>query len=111
MRGYFADDLLLIMPTAGAAGVRLFGEVISAHRGPLTIALTDQRRDTEQAITVDFTEVHYVANSALETLVALAHSLSPPQHLLALAPPRLGLRERLSAHGWDEIEALRLVDA
>ncbi|GGV12706.1 hypothetical protein [Streptomyces spectabilis] len=54
MRGCFADDLLLMMPSSTLAGVRLFGEVVSAHRAPLAVALTEQSEDAEE-ITLDLT--------------------------------------------------------
>ncbi|MGY0019370.1 STAS domain-containing protein [Streptomyces sp. cg35] len=107
MRGYFVDDLLLITPLHHAAGVRLFGEVVGAHKASLAVAVTEYSRTAEE-ITVDLTQVHYLANSALETLVALARSLTPPQHLRVLANPELAFQERLAAQGWDEIETLRL---
>ncbi|QDQ10110.1 hypothetical protein [Streptomyces spectabilis] len=110
MRGYFADDLLLMMPTGTLAGVRLFGEVVSAHRAPLTVALTEQGRDSEE-VTLDLTGVRCFANSALEILVALSRRLRPPQRLVVRAAPGLELRERLVAHGWDDIDTLRLIDA
>jgi hypothetical protein len=110
MRGYFADDSLLIVPSSAFQGVCLFGEVLGAHKGALAVALTDQRRITHE-ITIDLTGVHYLANSALEILVALARNLRSPQCLLIRATPELGLRERLTAHGWDDVETLRLIDA
>lgn len=109
MRGYFADDLLLIVPSTATEGVCLFGEVLGAHKGALAMALTAQR-DTAQEITIDLTGVYYLANSVLEILVALAASLQPPQRLLVRAAPALKLRERLTARGWDDIETLRLID-
>ncbi|WP_369216138.1 hypothetical protein [Streptomyces flavofungini] len=110
MRGYFADELLLITPSSNAAGVSLFGEVVGTHKGPLAVALAEQSLRAQE-ITVDLAGVHYLANSALEILVALANSLRPPRRLLVRAPAGLGLRERVTAHGWDRIEALRLIDA
>ncbi|MEV0439603.1 STAS domain-containing protein [Streptomyces spectabilis] len=110
MRGYFADDLLLMMPSGTCAGVRLFGEVVSAHRAPLAVALTEQSKGSEE-ITLDLTGVRYFANSALEILVALSRHLRPPQRLVVRAAPALGLRERLAAQGWDGIATLRLIDA
>ncbi|MGW6059047.1 STAS domain-containing protein [Streptomyces sp. NPDC055189] len=109
MHTYFSDDSLLIVPAGNSDSVRLIGEVFGAHKGALAVALTDQRRITHE-ITLDLTGVHYLANSALETLVALANNLRPPQRLLIRAAPELALRERLTEHGWDDIEALRLVD-
>lgn len=105
MRDYYADDLLIIASTI--TGVRLFGEVIGAHKGPLLVALARQRRNTEE-ITVDLSGVHYLSNSALETLVAIANCLRPPQHLLLRSYDGLGLQERLTAAGWERIETLRL---
>lgn len=110
MRGYFADDLLLIVPSTATEGVCLFGEVLGAHKGALAMALTAQSRTTQE-ITIDLTGVHYLANSALEILVALANNLRPPQGLLIRAAPELALQERLNARGWDDIETLRVVDA
>ncbi|MFJ8824127.1 STAS domain-containing protein [Streptomyces sp. NPDC102467] len=107
MRGYFVDELLLITPLHRAAGVRLYGEVVGAHKASLAVAVTDYSRSAEE-ITVDLTQVRYLANSALETLVALARSLSPPQCLRVLAGPELRVGERLAAGGWDRIETLRL---
>ncbi|WP_055569939.1 hypothetical protein [Streptomyces atriruber] len=120
MRDYFADDLLLIMPATNSPGVRLSGEVVSTHRGPLALALTDQTQahgnarsqDQDQAndILLDLTGVRYLANSGLETLVAFACHLRPPQCLVVRATAGLGLRERVAARGWDRIETLRLED-
>ncbi|MEU6825951.1 hypothetical protein ABZ921_35520 [Streptomyces atriruber] len=126
MRDYFADDLLLIMPTTNSPGVRLSGEVVSTHRGPLALALTDQTQaygkarsqdeaqtqDQDQAndILIDLTGVRYLANSGLETLVAFACHLRPPQCLVVRATAELGLRDRVAARGWDQIETLRLED-
>ncbi|KUL52991.1 hypothetical protein [Streptomyces sp. NRRL S-1521] len=109
MRGYFADELLLITPSSTTPGVCLFGEVIGTHKGPLAIALAEQSLRTQE-ITVDLTGVHYLANSALEILVALANNLRPPQCLLVRAPTALGLRERVAARGWDRMETLRLIE-
>ncbi|GGV73237.1 hypothetical protein GCM10010277_86890 [Streptomyces longisporoflavus] len=109
MRSYFSDDSLLIVPSGGFEGVRLFGEVLGSHKGALAVTLADQRRTTQE-ITVDLTGVRYLANSALETLVALANGLRPPQHLLIRATPELALRDRLAERGWDEIETLRLIE-
>ncbi|MGW7271668.1 STAS domain-containing protein [Streptomyces sp. NPDC054864] len=107
MRGYFADDLLLIVPSTATDGVCLFGEVLGAHKGALAMALNAPRGITQE-ITIDLTGVHYLANSALEILVALAKNLRPPQRLLIHAAPELALRERLDARGWGDIETLRL---
>ncbi|MET8689316.1 hypothetical protein ABZV77_34435 [Streptomyces sp. NPDC004732] len=121
MRDYFADDLLLIMPNTHSPGVRLSGEVVSTHRGPLALALTDQTQahgkarpqDPAQAddILLDLTGVRYLANSGLETLVAFACHLQPPQCLVVRTTAELGLRDRITARGWDRIETLRLEDA
>ncbi|WJV44810.1 hypothetical protein [Streptomyces flavofungini] len=107
MRGYFVDDLLLIMPSTDRRGVRLTGEVVSTHRAPLALALTDQAREGE--ILLDLTGVHFLANSALEILVAFARHLNPPECLLVRAKAELALEQRLAARGWDTIETLRLV--
>ncbi|MGW7080092.1 STAS domain-containing protein [Streptomyces sp. NPDC054866] len=109
MRGFFADDLLLIVPAPHTEGVCVFGEVLGAHKGALAMALNEQRQ-TAQEITIDLTGVHYLANSALEILVALAKNLQPPQRLLVRAAPELAIQERLTARGWDGIATLRLVD-
>ncbi|MFC8124848.1 hypothetical protein [Streptomyces sp. NPDC057302] len=87
----------------------LFGQVLGEHRGALMLAVTGQHRTTHE-ITIDLTGVHYIANSALAILVALANYLQPPQCLLIRATPALSLRERLTAHGWDQIQTLRLID-
>ncbi|MFJ9037847.1 hypothetical protein ACIRF8_14800 [Streptomyces sp. NPDC102406] len=110
MRGYFVDDLLLIAPLHQRTGIRLFGEVIGAHKASLAVAVAECGRSAEE-ITVDLTQVDYLANGALETLVALARSLSGEQCLRVLAAPELRVRERLSARGWDRIETLRLIAA
>ncbi|GAA2328873.1 hypothetical protein OKJ48_34905 [Streptomyces kunmingensis] len=107
MRGYFVDELLLITPLHHAAGVRLFGEVVGAHKAPLAVAVTEYSRAADE-ITVDLTQVQYLANSALETIVALARSLNPPQRLRVLAGPELRIKERLAAGEWDRIETLQL---
>ncbi|MFF3493088.1 hypothetical protein ACFYWS_17195 [Streptomyces sp. NPDC002795] len=107
MRGYFADEHLLIIPLRDVAGLRLYGEVVGAHRALLTVAVTEHAKSGDE-ITVDLTRVDYLANSVLETLVALALSLTPPKRLCLLAPPELGLAERLEHHGWDQIDTLRL---
>ncbi|MEU5958616.1 hypothetical protein [Streptomyces sp. NPDC047525] len=109
MHGYFADDSLIIVPSGASQGVRLFGEVLGTHKGALTLALTDQHGSTQE-IAIDLTGVHYLANSALEILVALANHLQPPHCLLIRATPELALRERLTARGWDDIETLQLID-
>ncbi|MEW2392624.1 hypothetical protein AB0933_30105 [Streptomyces venezuelae] len=114
MRDYFVDDLLLIMPTNHSPGVRLSGEVVSTHRGPLALALTDQTQSDGQGrvqaaeILIDLVGVRYLANSGLETLVAFAVHLQPPQCLVVRATPELDLRDRIAARGWDRMETLRL---
>ncbi|WAL94163.1 hypothetical protein [Streptomyces sp. Je 1-369] len=116
MRDYFADDLLLIMPTTHSPGVRLSGEVVSSHRGPLALALTDQTqagdpgRARADEILIDLTGVRYLANSGLETLIAFAVHLQPPQCLVVRATADLNLHDRIVARGWDRIETLRLED-
>ncbi|MEV1025926.1 hypothetical protein [Streptomyces sp. NPDC050264] len=107
MPAYFVDELLLIAPLRHSVGVRLFGEVVGVHKAPLSRAVAERTRETVE-ITVDLTSVHYLANSALETLVALAQTLHPPQRLHIIACPELGLRQRLAAHAWDQAETLRL---
>ncbi|MFD0413892.1 hypothetical protein [Streptomyces sp. NPDC127108] len=95
------------MPSTDRPGVRLSGEVVSSHRAPLALALTDQAQEDE--ILLDLTGVHYLANSALEVLVAFARHLNPPECLLVRATDELGLRQRLAARGWDQLDTLRLV--
>ncbi|KUF18060.1 hypothetical protein [Streptomyces silvensis] len=112
MRSYFADELLLMLPLADEPGVRLWGEVLSPHRGPLALALADEAADTDDTdeIVLDLTEARFVSNSVLEILTVLARRLTPPQSLLVRAGPELGLRERISEHGWDHIQGLHLVE-
>ncbi|MFZ3572931.1 hypothetical protein ACOKM5_39010 [Streptomyces sp. BH097] len=107
MPGFFVDELLLIAPLRQSAGVRLYGEVVGAHKAPLTVAVTEHAQMTEE-ITVDLRRVDYLANSVLETFVALARHLNPPQCLCLVAGPELALAERLAQHGWDEIDTLRV---
>lgn len=110
MRDYYVDEFLLIMPATSGTGVRLCGEVYAAHSGPLALAVTRASHSAPtNEITVDLTGVGYLANSALETLIALARQLHPPQHLLVRAAPALGLAERLADRGWERLETLRLV--
>ncbi|MVO85496.1 hypothetical protein GPA10_12215 [Streptomyces sp. p1417] len=109
MRGYFTDDQLLMLPLADHPGLRLHGEALSAHRGPLVVALTDEATRTEE-IVIDLTDVRFLANSVLETLVLLAIRLSPPQHLLVRGGAGLKLRERIAARGWDRVGTLQLAD-
>lgn len=91
--------------------MRLCGEVYAAHRRPLAVAVAEAGQDAPtHEISVDLTGVGYLANSALETLVALARLLVPPQHLLVRAAPELGLGERIAARGWHQIETLHLVE-
>ncbi|MBO1333615.1 hypothetical protein [Streptomyces sp. VRA16 Mangrove soil] len=107
MHGYYVDDLVLITPVQHPAGVRLIGRLIGAHKVPLTQAVQEQSRGCREVV-VDLTGVDYLANSALETLVAVARTLGPPRCLDVRAPARLGLGERLTGHGWDGVETLRL---
>ncbi|MGW5861525.1 hypothetical protein ACWFRJ_05035 [Streptomyces sp. NPDC055239] len=109
MRGYFTDDLLLMMPLADRPGVRLHGEAFSAHRGPLIDALTEEAQRSRE-IVVDLIGVRFLANSVLEALVLLAVRLAPHQRLLLRAGAELALRERVTAGGWDRIDTLHLVD-
>ncbi|MHB9757159.1 hypothetical protein ACYBSK_22530 [Streptomyces sp. BYX5S] len=111
MRGLFVDELLLVLPLQADKGVRLYGEVIGAHKAPLAIAVTEHAKAADDEITVDLTRVGYLANSALETFVALARKLTPPQSLRLLAGPELSLPERLERHGWDRIETLKVTSA
>ncbi|MET9497052.1 hypothetical protein [Streptomyces sp. NPDC006552] len=110
MRGYFVDERLLITPLRHTPGVRLCGEIVGAHKAPLAVAVAEAGREAE-AITVDLAQVKYLANGALETLVALARNLTPPQYLHVLAAPGLRVHERLAAAEWDRIETLRLSPA
>ncbi|MEV0521856.1 hypothetical protein AB0I66_00375 [Streptomyces sp. NPDC050439] len=111
MRDYYADDLLLILPSSGGAGVRLCGEVYAAHRTPLALAVSTARQSAPtHEITVDLTGVAYLANSALETLVALACQLALPQRLVVRADPELRLGERIAAGGWSQTVTLRVID-
>ncbi|MEV5607514.1 hypothetical protein [Streptomyces sp. NPDC052225] len=107
MRGYFIDDQLLITTLHHDDGVRLFGEVLGAHKAPLALAVTEYARTADE-ITVDLTRVDFLANGALETLVALARGLEPPQYLCLVAGAGLDLAERLATRGWDAIDTLRL---
>ncbi|WP_394429354.1 hypothetical protein [Streptomyces sp. SGAir0957] len=105
---YFVDELLLITPLHKQAGVRLFGQVVGAHKASLAVAVAEHSR-THDEVTVDLTQVNYLANGALETLVALARSLTPPQRLRVLTCPGLRVQERLAAEGWDQIDTLWVV--
>lgn len=87
--------------------MRLYGEVVGAHKAPLTVAVAEHAQ-AAQEITVDLTRVGYLSNSVLETFVALARHLTPPQRLCLVAGPELALAERLAQHGWDEIDTLRV---
>ncbi|WP_394437307.1 hypothetical protein [Streptomyces sp. SGAir0957] len=107
MRGFFVDNLLMITPMHHTDGVRLYGEVMGAHRIPLALAVTDCAR-TAQEITVDLTSVDYLSSGALQTLVAVARSLRAPQYLCIHAGPELRLAERCAQHGWDQLDTLRL---
>ncbi|MFD7291748.1 hypothetical protein ACFV9W_00540 [Streptomyces sp. NPDC059897] len=97
----------MIAPLRQSAGVRLCGEVVGAHKAPLTVAVTEHAQNADE-ITVDLTRVGYLANSVLETFVALARHLNPPQCLCLVAGPELQLAERLAQRGWDEIDTLRV---
>ncbi|MFH8990073.1 hypothetical protein [Streptomyces sp. NPDC017940] len=110
MRGFFADDQLLMLPLADHPGVRLHGEALGVHRGPLVLALTEEAQQTEEVV-VDLTDVRLLATSVLETLALLAARLTPPQRLLVRAGAELELRERIAARGWDRIGTLRLADS
>ncbi|MEV8321517.1 hypothetical protein AB0Q95_45995 [Streptomyces sp. NPDC059900] len=110
MRGYFADELLLMLPLAESPGVCLRGEVLGAHQGPLAVALTDELARTD-VIILDLTGVSFVSNSVLQTLTLFACRLSPPQCLLVKAGAELGLGERGDAYGWDQIATLSLIEA
>ncbi|KUF18890.1 hypothetical protein [Streptomyces silvensis] len=110
MRGYFTDDQLLIIPLPDHPGVRLHGEALSTHRGPLLVAVTDEAQLNDE-IVIDLTGLRVLATSVLETLILLALRLTPPQRLLLRAGSELELRERLHARGWDHIDTLRLAEA
>ncbi|MFJ2774782.1 hypothetical protein [Streptomyces sp. NPDC087300] len=97
----------MITPLSDAVGVRLYGETLGTHKTPLVVAVSERGSVTDE-VTVDLRRVTYLANSVLETLVALARSLPPPQHLRVLASPELNLQDRLAARGWDQIDSLRV---
>ncbi|WP_306337305.1 hypothetical protein [Streptomyces sp. KL118A] len=107
MRGYFADELLLMMPLFNAPGVRLWGEVTGAHCGPLALALTDAAARTDE-IVLDLTDVQFVSNSILEILTVLARRFTPPRSLLVKAGAGLRLRERTTVYGWEQLATVRL---
>ncbi|WP_394427405.1 hypothetical protein [Streptomyces sp. SGAir0957] len=104
---FFVDDRCLITPLPREEGVRLYGEVVGAHQVPLATAVADCAKQAQE-ITVDLTQVAYLSNGALATLVGLARTLRPPQALCLLAPRELSLHLRLQARGWDQIDTLRL---
>ncbi|MFH8492312.1 hypothetical protein [Streptomyces longisporoflavus] len=109
MRGYYADELLLMLPLPDRSGVCLRGEVLGTHRGPLAVALTDEAARTDE-IVVDFTDVSFVSDSVLQILGLLACRLRPPQCLIVKAGTGLGLRERTAVYDWDAIATLRLIE-
>ncbi|WP_409235487.1 hypothetical protein [Streptomyces sp. PA5.6] len=110
MRGYFADELLLMLPLYDAPGVRLRGEVLGTHRGPLALVLTEEAGRTDE-IVLDLTDVRFISNSILDILSVLARRLVPPQCLLVKARADLELRERTAARGWNEIGTVRLEES
>ncbi|WP_409239417.1 hypothetical protein [Streptomyces sp. PA5.6] len=110
MRGYFADELLLIMPLPDSPGLRLRGEVLREHRGPLAVAVAAQATRTDE-ILLDLTGVNFLSHSALDFLAILARRLTPPQHLILRAHPALCLRARITERGHDTIPALRLEES
>ncbi|MGC5561781.1 hypothetical protein ACPYPG_02910 [Streptomyces sp. FR-108] len=103
----FGDDLMFIQPLIREPGIRLYGQVMGAHKVPLNLALLACRRHHKD-ITVDLTHVDHLSRSALETLVGAARTLPPPVRLTLRAHPELGLAERLAEHGWHETQSLRL---
>ncbi|MEU6676582.1 hypothetical protein [Streptomyces sp. NPDC046925] len=109
MRCYFADDLLLMLPLSAGPGVRLRGEVLGSHRGPLALALTDEAARTDE-IVLDLTDVSFVSRSILQALALIASRLAPSQCLIIRASAELGLRERTAAYGWDRIATLCLLE-
>ncbi|ATL32597.1 hypothetical protein [Streptomyces formicae] len=110
MRGYFADELLLMLPLYDTPGVRLRGEVFSSHRGPLALVLTEEAARTDE-IVLDLTDVRFISNAILDILTVLARRLAPPQCLLVRANADLELRERTAARGWNEIATVRLEES
>ncbi|MBQ0850631.1 hypothetical protein ACFU9Y_15870 [Streptomyces sp. NPDC057621] len=106
----FGDDLLLIHPLILEPGIKLYGQVMGAHKIPLNLALLACRRQASD-ITVDLTHVDYLSQSALETLVGAARTLPAPAHLTLRAQPRLGLAQRLADHGWHQTQSLHLAAA
>ncbi|MFF3485698.1 hypothetical protein ACFYXC_20845 [Streptomyces sp. NPDC002701] len=110
MSKYFADDLMFIMPLGPEPGIKLYGQVMGAHKIPLHLALLACRR-RHRDVTVDLTGLHYLSQSALETLVGAARTLPPPLRLTLRAGPDLDLPGRLAAHGWHETQSLQLSDA
>ncbi|MCF3124363.1 hypothetical protein IPZ68_32320 [Streptomyces arenae] len=107
MRDFFVDDMLLITPLHDMTGVRLYGEALGTHKGPLAAAVTQHSRSAQQ-ITVDLTRITYFSNGVLAILVALARNVTPPQQLHVLAHPGLHLQERIASHGWDRITTLQI---
>lgn len=110
MSKYFADDLMFITPLVYEPGIKLYGQVMGAHKIPLNLALLACRRQHKD-ITVDLTGVHYLSQSALETLVGAARTLPPPGRLILRARPDLDLPGRIAARGWHETQSLQLAEA
>ncbi|MEW2571861.1 hypothetical protein [Streptomyces sp. NPDC047070] len=103
----FGDDLLVIQPLISEPGIKLYGQVMGAHKIPLNLALLACRRQAKD-ITVDLTHVDYLSQSALETLVGTARTLPAPAHLTLRSHPDLHLAERLTDHGWHQTQSLKL---
>ncbi|MVO90206.1 hypothetical protein GPA10_37005 [Streptomyces sp. p1417] len=110
MRTYFADELLLMLPLTDGPGVRLFGEILGIHRGPLALAVTEEADRTDE-IVVDLTETRFLAHSVLDILIILAQRLTPPQHLVIRAPADLNLHTRLAGRGADRLTTLHLQES
>ncbi|WP_328494741.1 hypothetical protein OHS59_19815 [Streptomyces sp. NBC_00414] len=109
MSKYFIDDLMFIQPLGHEPGIKLYGQVMGVHQIPLTLALQSCRRQ-HQDVTVDLTGVHYLSQSALETLVSAADTLPPPGRLTLRAGPELDLPGRLASRGWHETQSLQLAE-
>ncbi|GGM23363.1 hypothetical protein GCM10010129_79700 [Streptomyces fumigatiscleroticus] len=113
MADHFIDDLMFITPLGHAPGIRIFGQITAARKSPVTLALMhchEQHWDTTD-VTVDLTGVLYLCQEALKALLDVAHTLPPLLRLTLRARPELGLSERLTAHGWQEMDNLRISEA
>ncbi|MEV8321411.1 STAS domain-containing protein [Streptomyces sp. NPDC059900] len=107
MHGYYADEILLVLPLFDGPGLRLRGEVLADHRGPLALAVAGEAARTDTVV-LDLTGVRFISHGALDFLAVLARRITPPQHLLLRARPDLALRARLAERGHDTIATLRL---